>query len=138
MPALIEHNVQTFGRRGVQFLCVDIAAEELPQADLCLIRQVFQHLSNDQIKAVIKKLGCFNFTLVTEHYPSANAFRAANLDKVHGADVRLYDGSAVLLDHPPFNVSNLRLVLEEAVLSPVVAEGEVLRTFLIEGSPLVK
>jgi hypothetical protein len=56
-----------------------------------------------------------------------------NIDKVHGADIRVYDNSAVYLSEPPFNIpaKELQLILE--VPAAVLAgEGQPgwLRTYL--------
>lgn len=138
VPALVEHNIKVFGNSRVRFMHLDIANDDLPCADLCIIRQVLQHLSNAQIQAILGKLAAFKVTLITEHYPNPDNLRLVNVDKVHGADVRLYDGSGVYFDHAPFNIANLELVLEESVLNPVVGEGETLRTFLIDGPPVIR
>ena len=101
----------------------------LPDAELCLVRQVFQHLSNDQIRSIIDKLRKYKYVIVTEHYPAPDRLRVPNLDKPHGADIRLYDSSAVYLDQPPFNAS-VDLLLEVPA-DPVVCIGETIRSFLL-------
>jgi hypothetical protein len=99
-----------FANDKIRFLCLDITSDELPDADLCLIRQVFQHLSNEQILRVLPALRKFPDVLVTEHYP--NKVRSYNRNIVHGARTRVEEGSAVFLDQPPFNVTDVELLLE--------------------------
>ncbi len=112
VPDLISHNQATFGTPGRRFLCLDVAGSEpLPSADLVLIRQVLQHLSNAQIETILRKLAPFKYVIVTEHQPSASDFRVANLDHVHGSSTRLLRGSGVYLDKPPFGRS-VELLLE--------------------------
>lgn len=97
----------------VTFLCLDIIEDPLPAGDVCLIRQVLQHLSNSQIVRILRKLHSFPIVFITEHYPSSTNV-VPNLDKVHGSTIRLFFNSGVYLEHPPFNVfpHNLELFLE--------------------------
>lgn len=132
VSGLIERNLERFGSEHVEFHCLDIIADPLPDGDLCLIRQVLQHLSNLQIAAVLAKVHKYKFVVITEHYPSPSVRAVPNKDKPHGPDTRIYDDSAVYLDHPPFNMSIARLLLEVEAGHNLVNEGEVLRTFLIE------
>ena len=119
------------------FQYADAAEDALPQGDVCFLRQVLQHLSNKQIVAILRKLTQYQHVLITEHVPlESNLFRS-NLDKVHGADIRVYRNSGVYLDRDPFNIpaSKLTLVLEVpgTYLGPQVHPG-VIRTWLYEPS----
>ena len=107
---VVETNNQKFARNGVAFHWANAVTDELPAADLCLVRQVFQHLSNKQISAILPKLLRYKWAIITEHYPSPADFKAFNLDKPQGSDTRLFDGSAVYLDRPPFNLRNISLL----------------------------
>lgn len=131
VPELIEYLSVKYGAPNIRFCCIDITtAEPLPAADLCLIRQVFQHLSNEQIARVLRKLDCYRFVLVTEHHPSPHRPFVPNKDKPHGPDTRLYDDSGVCLDQPPFNVA-AREVLAVPAENCLIADGEMIRTYLI-------
>jgi hypothetical protein len=62
VPELIEYNQQRFGARNVRFLCIDAAtANALPVADLITIRQVLQHLSNQQITHILSLLRTYKY-----------------------------------------------------------------------------
>jgi hypothetical protein len=108
---LIEHNTEHFGSPNVQFLHRNILEDELPEGNVCFLRQVLQHLSNTQIQTVLHRVQKYRWVLITEHHPSSPFFCAPNLDKPHGADIRLFDGSGVFLEEPPFNVPRRRLEL---------------------------
>jgi len=101
VPELIEHHKSAFDRPNIAFHCLDITKDPLPGADLCLVRQVFQHLSNAQIAAALRNLERHPLALVSEHVPRLP--RSFNRDKVHGPDIRCYYGSGVYLDQPPFS-----------------------------------
>jgi hypothetical protein len=134
VDSLIQHNRDQHGTSQIQFLCLDISRDELPPGELCLVRQVFQHLSNSEILAVLEKLSAYRYVLVTEHYPAHGRLTEYNRDKPHGADTRVIDNSAVCLDRPPFQVPGIRLALEVPANLGLRNEGERLLTFLIENS----
>ncbi len=130
--SLVERNTRAYGSSRVRFLHGNICAMELPEGDVCLVRQVFQHLSNDEIASVIPRLARYRWVIVTEHYPAGPGV-IPNRDKPHGPDIRLYDHSAVFLDHPPFSVPAAELSLELEVAGTGSAPDQdpgVIRTFL--------
>lgn len=111
VPGLIESLREKYASENVSFECLNIIEDSLPEGDVCLVRQVLQHLSNDQIKKVLLALRKYSVVFVTEHYPENDAGLVPNKDKPHGEDIRLYDNSAVYLDKPPFSVSGIEHVL---------------------------
>ena len=98
---LVDSLNSSFASEGICFVCLDIIEDELPDADLYLVRQVFQHLNNHQIGKIVEKLAS-KTALVTEHIPTAPV--AYNMDKSTGPDIRLYRRSGVFLECPPFSV----------------------------------
>lgn len=112
VQAVVDRNNTEFGSDFRRFVCMDIAgSDELPHGELCLVRQVLQHLSNEQIQSILKKLEKFRFVLITEHQPANADFKTFNRNKTHGSTTRLYHGSGVYLDQPPFDL-NPRLLFE--------------------------
>lgn len=113
VPELIEYLKSTYSGANTEFVCLDIIKDELPKGDVCLIRQVFQHLSNEEILEILPKLRQYKVIFITEHYPVGPVLEP-NKNIVHGGHIRAYKNSAVFLDKPPFNIpsSNLELVLE--------------------------
>jgi SAM-dependent methyltransferase len=129
---LIMRNKDTYENTNILFKCLDIINDELPYADLCLIRQVLQHLSNSQIMAVLKNIKKYKYIIITEHYPSPFVQVIPNKDKPHGSDTRIIDNSAVYLDQSPFNIQGLSLLLEVDAIVNLRKEGEKIKSFLIE------
>lgn len=111
VPSLVQRNNDEFGSPTIDFRCLDIIEDELPDADICLIRQVFQHLSNDQICKTLNKLRKYRYVFITEHYPDDMNGCIPNIDKPPGSDIRYHDDSAVFLDQPPFSLKDVELVL---------------------------
>lgn len=116
---------------NVSFECRNIIEDDLPPGQLCLVRQVLQHLSNAEITAVIGKLRAYDYALVTEHFPAASVRLRPNRDKPHGFDTRVHERSAVVLDKPPFCVPGVTQVLSVSAAEVISREGETIRTFLI-------
>jgi len=98
---LVCYNNQAYGNDKIYFMCRDITKDELPQGELCLIRQVLQHLSNADIECVMNRCLNYPYLIVTEHL--LNELRQKpNMDKVRGLHTRLFYGSGVYLDKEPF------------------------------------
>jgi hypothetical protein len=137
---LVAHNQALFGRHNVSFRHVNIVEEPLPEGDICFLRQVLQHLSNDQIAAVLPKLEQFTWCFITEHHPSSDRLDQPNIDKPQGDDIRISRGSGVFLEQHPFVVPAERynLLLEvPGLISGDEADPGVIRTYVLKrGRPL--
>jgi SAM-dependent methyltransferase len=133
---LVDRNINEFGTNNIEFRCMNMIEDDLPEADLVLVRQVLQHLSNDQILRVLNKLKKYPFVLVTEHYPAEGGNIVPNIDKPHGSDTRLVDNSAVYLDKPPFNVLGIKVVLNVNALDGEegYGDGERIKTVLLSNA----
>lgn len=107
VPELIEHHRSMVHNPLISFQCADITNDPLPSADLCLIRQVLQHLSNDEIAKVLANLGSFSRVLISEHIPVHP--ESINHDKPHGPDVRDKYGSGIYVELPPFSMPAVEL-----------------------------
>ncbi|MDB4883295.1 MAG: hypothetical protein JWL95_2061 [Gemmatimonadetes bacterium] len=130
---LIVRNRETYGGMSTRFMHLNIAEQELPDGDVCFVRQVLQHQSNQEIASVLGKLGKYSWVFITEHYPTDNPSIVPNLDKAHGGDVRVYDNSGVYLTQPPFNLPADRLEQVLEVPGDGLGRGSdpgVIRTFL--------
>lgn len=131
VPELVARNTAAFASDHVRFMCRDITKDALPPADLCIVRQVLQHLSNEQIARVLEQLRPFRYAIVAEHHP-ARLLRP-NLDKDTGADTRIDFDSGVYLEHAPFSVRNARIVATTP-LPALLRNGEYLAVYLIENA----
>jgi hypothetical protein len=140
VKSLIAHNQAAFSSRNVSFQHANIIEDALPEGDICFVRQVLQHLSNDQIAAVVPKLNKFRWCFVTEHHPSPGRLRQPNDDKPHGDTIRITRGSGVFLDELPFNVpaARYRLLFEVPGILPIdEADAGMIRTYVLSGDPSV-
>jgi SAM-dependent methyltransferase len=134
VPNLVEHNNIKYGNANVKFMCIDMIEQDLPKGDICLIRQVLQHLSNQDIKKILAKISQYNYTFITESLPDSELDCVPNVDIPTGADIRLKHSSGVFLDKPPFNIDNIELVLTIPYVEKNLLYGKTTKlcTFKIE------
>tara|TARA_B110000014_G_scaffold250019_1_gene225865 strand:- start:290 stop:1042 length:753 start_codon:yes stop_codon:yes gene_type:complete len=127
---LIQFNKEKYKDLNVDFRIFDITQDLLPSADICFVRQVLQHLSNESINNFIKlSKNKYKYLIVTEHFPISKNF-VANIDKPTGWDIRYYDNSAVDLTASPFNLKTISDVNLCEIYSDTI-EG-VLKTRLLQ------
>ncbi len=101
---LIDYNKKKYQDLNVDFRTLDITSDKLPSGEVCFVRQVLQHLSNESIMNFVKAIkNKYKYLIITEHFPSSKNF-IPNLDKPTGPDIRFYDKSGVVLTEPPFNL----------------------------------
>ena len=124
--SLVKHLNENYKSETIEFKCVNIVEDELPDGDLCLIRQVLQHLSNAEIKQVLENARKYKYLIMTEHYPNPQTKFVPNLDIPHGPSVRVQFDSAVVLDEPPFDLKNTKLLLDVEA-----EEGTRIKTFVV-------
>jgi hypothetical protein len=125
VEALIQANQARYANERISFRTLDITTDSLPFAELCLIRQVLQHLSNAQILKVLANCQKYKYVIITEHVPTGQKVKP-NVDKPHGPDIRLRYNSGIFLDQPPFNQK-----VENIFEVPVTEKGGVLLTTLL-------
>lgn len=101
---LIEHHNKTYGSAHIHFHCLDIVEDDLPDAQLCLVRQVLQHLSNEEVSSFLNKIDKYKYVIITESVTAKNYARKYNADKSHGSGIRIYNQSGLYFDEEPFNM----------------------------------
>lgn len=101
VPELIERNRAKYQEENLSFDCLDIVSDMLPKGDVAILRQVLQHLSNDEVKQVVNKLYDYRYMILTEHLPEEEF--ESNKDIISGQGIRLKKGSGLDLLEPPFN-----------------------------------
>jgi hypothetical protein len=126
VPELIDFNTANFSNEKIEFHCLDIATQHLPEADCALLRQVFQHLSNEEIKSTLSKLSQYKYLILTEHIP--NGSFAPNKDIISGQGIRIKKRSGVDVLTAPFH---LKIKTQKELASIVLENGKgVIKTVL--------
>ncbi|MBU8893198.1 MAG: class I SAM-dependent methyltransferase [Bacteroidales bacterium] len=106
VKSLIEYLNASYSNENVKFIHMDaVNSEKYPIADLCIIRQVMQHLSNAQISEIIGKSKKYKFVIITEHVPVNPKHK--NDDKITSGYIRMqnHNTSGVFLDAFPFSLN---------------------------------
>jgi glycosyltransferase involved in cell wall biosynthesis len=115
---VISFNKGKYKNINVDFRVLDITKDDLPDGDVVFIRQVLQHLSNEQISAAISKISSkYKYFVLTEHLPSSDTF-IHNLDKPSGPDIRFDFNSGIVLTSAPFNLK----IIEDTCLCEIPHE----------------
>lgn len=97
---LIDYNKTKFKAENLEFKCLDIAVDVIPKGDCAIVRQVLQHLSNNEIQNILYKLSSFKYLILTEHLPEDDF--TPNKDIISGQGIRLKKQSGVNILKAPF------------------------------------
>ena len=112
---VIEQNRLAFNAQDkVTFQVFDITKDAIPACDLLLVRQVLQHLSNEQIECVLLNIEASSArkVLITEHAMCAPYRKIMNSKLgMHYVGTRVSSGSGVDIGLPPFSRS--RTILKQ-------------------------
>lgn len=99
---VIQSNIKKYGNDNVNFMCLDIVSDDLPDGELCLVRQVLQHLSNAEIQRILDKLKKYKYSVIVEMvYDKAKAHQY-NADINMDRSTRRNQKSRVYLEEAPF------------------------------------
>jgi SAM-dependent methyltransferase len=133
VPGLVARNTARFATEHIEFRNLDIVTDPLPEGDFCIIRQVFQHLSNGDIATVLRKTRQYPLLVVTdEQVVGDNSDTNIDINPYHGTR-RLF-GQGLRLELGPF-FERVELLLEHSSGSEYSAISKTyLRTVLIRNN----
>ena len=129
VPELVAHLNSQFGTNQRRFIVANLIENELPAADLCIVKDVLQHLSNAAVHRFLREqLPRFRYALITNdarlirltHLLRPWKIQPANLDIANG------DARALRLTRPPFNLQAKRLAWYRVYYGQFLFEKEVL------------
>jgi len=115
---LIIYNKEKFKYPNLEFHCLDITVDNLPSTDCILLRQVLQHLSNEEIHTILNKLPNYKYVIITEHIPQGDFIPNSNI--ISGQGTRLKKQSGVNVLARPFNLK----VVEERKIASVILKNK--------------
>jgi SAM-dependent methyltransferase len=122
VPELIAANRAAFGSDHIHFDCGDLVETDLGQADLCICKDVLQHLPTSDVQAILAKLPAFRFALLTNDWQEErqrgwrSLWRWQALGNING-DIRPGGHRPLRLREPPFSLQ------AERVLAYTVTSG---------------
>lgn len=125
---LIDFNRQIFTQDNLEFFCLDISSDTLPSADCIILRQVLQHLSNDEISNILNKLTEYSCVILTEHIPEGQFQANKDIIAGQGTRLKLQSGVDILASPFQFTVKSSQCLLS---LSPATHGGRIV-TMLYE------
>lgn len=103
---ILRRNRERYQAPTLTFQKLNLAIDPIPKADIVFVRQVLQHLSNQEIKSFVdqvhEKKFC-RYLLVTEHLPSEDGF-TPNIDQSTGPHIRHGKRSGIMLHLAPFHL----------------------------------
>lgn len=102
VESIIAENRRRYGAPNIQFVACDIIEAELPPADLLIVKDVLQHLSNRDIGRFLRHLKKFKHVLIINDV-EAGSFSASNHD-IETGQYRPLD-----LTRPPFSLPMTKL-----------------------------
>jgi hypothetical protein len=116
---LIQYNKIKYKNSNLKFKTLDITKSTIPFSDVVIVKEVFQHLSNDLILKSLKNLYLKSkFLIITESLPIIPF--TPNLDINLGVATRpLINNSGVDIISPPFNFS----IEEELITLKIKTKG---------------
>jgi SAM-dependent methyltransferase len=133
VPSLIAHNNAKFATERVEFRTLDIVADPLPQGEMCIIRQVFQHLSNRDIATVLSKARQYPLLVVTDEQVMGDT-SDVNVDIIPFHGTRRLFGRGLKLESEPF-LEKVQLLLEHSSGNGYsISSTTYLRTVLIRNN----
>src|SRR5271170_3953191 len=101
---VINFNREKYKKLNVDFRTLDITKDELPAGDVVFVRQVLQHLPNENIRAALDQIAAkYKYLVLTEHLPASDPF-VHNIDKPAGPDDRVGFKSGLVVTSEPFNL----------------------------------
>ena len=112
---VINYNKAKYAHNNLEFQCLDISKDDLPKADVVILRQVLQHVSNKEVHSVLNKLKEYKYVILTEHLPNQDF--VPNIDIISGQGIRIKKQSGLLITEEPFNFKyRKQLELQSTIL----------------------
>ena len=124
---LIHDNIEHYGNARREFRVCDLIEDDLPPADLCLVRFVLYIMSHEDVIPILEKLKQYCYVLITDGQADIDPSERRNINKkTDKYTPRDYYNNGFYLELPPFNL-DLTVVQEYQLPS-----GELVRTVLLE------
>lgn len=100
---VVDYNRLIYASENVDFRMLDLVTQEPPAGDIVFIRQILQHLRNDQISRFLAKLRKYKWAIITEHIPFEDPF-VSNQDIEAGVYTRYEINSGAEFIQTPFDL----------------------------------
>lgn len=129
VPDLVAHLNREFGNDKRRFIVGNLVEDELPSADLCIVKDVLQHLSNASVHQFLRdQLPRFKSALVTNdtrRIPLTHLLRPWKIKKAN-SDIASGETRPLQLTRPPFSLRAERLGWYRLLIGQTIVEKEIL------------
>ena len=109
VQGVVERNQSLFTSPSITFVHGDALTMDLPEADLLICKDVFQHLSNKDIMKLLKQFYKFKHCLITD-FVDPNTLSSYNQDIMSGSY------HPVDLNKPPFNIEGKKIFTFKCII----------------------
>lgn len=116
VDSVVEKNQRLYAKANISFLCRDAAQQDIPPADLIIVKEVLQHLPNKDVQTILSKLPAFRYALlvndVSHHIRGSwkNLWRWQPICPTN-TDVAPGGYRLLALQKPPFSLPATRLLV---------------------------
>ena len=129
VPDLVARLNEDFGAIQRRFIVADLVECELPGADLCIVKDVLQHLSNESVHRFLhEQLPRFRYALITNDARITKLTHLLRPWKLQKPNSDIANGGArsIRLMRPPFNLKARPLAWYRVLYGSLLFEKEVL------------
>ena len=109
--SVIERNQDLFSKPNIQFIYADVLNMDLPEGDLLLCKDVFQHLPNQAILQILQQAGKYKHCLIT-NYVDRRTLSSTN------RDITVGNYHPIDLSKPPFSVRGEKVLTFYSGVAP--------------------
>jgi len=107
VPSVLQNNKRLYSKPNVRFICADATKVKIPKADLLICKEVLQHLSDQDVKAILKQAKNYKYCLFTNDVDPLT--RTSNNGDIESGAWRTID-----LTKPPFNLNGNEVLSYDA------------------------
>jgi 2-polyprenyl-3-methyl-5-hydroxy-6-metoxy-1,4-benzoquinol methylase len=100
VPTVVKKNNALYKNKKCSFICKDVTKKSLPKGDLLICKDVLQHLTTQDIKAVCRQFQKFKYCLITNDIDNTSSVVKLNDDLPVLGGLRELD-----LTLEPFNIT---------------------------------
>lgn len=115
VDTVVEKNQRLHAQDNISFLCRDAAQQDLPSADLIIVKEVLQHLPNKDVQTILSKLQAFRYAIFVNdvsHHIRGSWRKLWRWQPICPTNTDVAPGGYRLLalQKPPFNLAAMRLL----------------------------
>ena len=113
--SVIENNKLKYAKNNISFLCLDAAHQDIPAADLIIVKEVLQHLPNKDVQSILSKVHSYSYAIFVNdisHHIRGNWRQLWRWRQICRTNTDIDPGGYRLLSlrEPPFSINASHLL----------------------------